>query len=251
MNYLRTYCNLIKNAEKRGYTKNVDFYVEGHHTFPISIFGKNDRIVFLTGREHYIAHCLLEKIYIKRYGLKDERTHKMINAHIMMKSGEYYNSRLYEGARKRFSSLISEKMMGHEVSEETRKKISFYSSNRSEETLKKIGEASKGRIHSQETREKMSLSHKGKKKPPGHGEKVSKARKGKPSPLRGRVMPEEHKAKIGNSNAKEYKFIDPNGNLVVIHNLQKFCDENGYSRSNFFAIMKGKYSQYRGWRRAE
>jgi len=252
MNYLKVYCNLIRKAEKRGYTKKKakeqGLYVEGHHTFPLSIFGKNRRIVYLTAREHYIAHCLLEKIYIKRYGLKDEKTHKMINAHIMMKSGQYYNSRVYQGARKRFSSLISERMMGHEVGEETRNKISFYSSNRSEETLRKIGDANRGKKISKETRDKMSKAGKGKKKPPGHGEKVSKAKKGKPSALRGRVMPEDHKAKIGNSNAKEYKFINPNGDLIVIHNLQKFCDENGYSRSNFFAIMKGKYSQYRGWR---
>lgn len=113
------------------------------------------------------------------------------------------------------------------------------------------GEGKSGLVHSQETRQKMSISGKGKKKPPGYGEKVSKARKGKPSPLRGRVMPEEHKRKIGNSHAKEYKFINPEGELINIHNLQKFCDENGYSRSNFFAIMKGKREKYRGWRRAE
>ena len=113
------------------------------------------------------------------------------------------------------------------------------------------GEGNSGLIMSQETREKMSRSGKGKKKPPGHGEKVSKARKGKPSPLRGRVMPEEHKRKIGDSQAKTFHFINPEGELVAIHNLQKFCDENGYSRSNFFAIMKGKREKYRGWRRAE
>lgn len=110
------------------------------------------------------------------------------------------------------------------------------------------GEGNSGLIMSQETREKMSKAGKGKKKPPGHGEKVSKARKGKPSPLRGRVMPEEHKRKIGNSHAKTFHFINPEGELITIHNLQKFCDENGYSRSNFFAIMKGKREEYRGWR---
>ena len=110
------------------------------------------------------------------------------------------------------------------------------------------GEGNSGLIMSQETREKMSKSGKGKKKPPGHGEKVSKARKGKPSPLRGRVMPEEHKRKIGNSHAKTFHFINPEGELITIHNLQKFCVENGYSRSNFFAIMKGKREEYRGWR---
>ena len=68
MNYLKTYCNLIRKTEQRGYTKKKakeqGLYVEGHHTFPKSIYGKNTRIVYLTAREHYIAHALLERICI-------------------------------------------------------------------------------------------------------------------------------------------------------------------------------------------
>jgi hypothetical protein len=83
MNYLKVYCNLIRKAEKRSYTKKKakeqGLYVEGHHTFPKSIFGKNKRIVYLTAREHYIAHSLLEKICIKRYGLNHWKTLKMIH----------------------------------------------------------------------------------------------------------------------------------------------------------------------------
>ena len=45
MNYLKTYCNLIRKAEQKGYTKKKakeqGLYVEGHHTFPKSIYGKN------------------------------------------------------------------------------------------------------------------------------------------------------------------------------------------------------------------
>jgi hypothetical protein len=115
MNYLKVYCNLIRKAENRGYTKKKakeqGLYVEGHHTFPISIFDKNKRIVYLTAREHYIAHCLLEKIYLKRYGMGDWRTHKMIWAHIIM-SGKnefhqekYLNSYLYEASRLRISQI--------------------------------------------------------------------------------------------------------------------------------------------------
>lgn len=58
MNYLKIYCNLIRKVEQRGYTKKkakeLGVYVEGHHTFPKSIFGKNNRIVYLTGREHFL-----------------------------------------------------------------------------------------------------------------------------------------------------------------------------------------------------
>jgi hypothetical protein len=110
------------------------------------------------------------------------------------------------------------------------------------------GEGKSGLVHTQETRDKMSKAGKGKKKPPGHGEAVSRARKGKPSPLRGRVMPEEHRRKIGNSHAKTYQFLNPKGELVTIHNLGEFCKENGLSRSNFWCIMNGKREYYRGWR---
>jgi hypothetical protein len=113
------------------------------------------------------------------------------------------------------------------------------------------GEGKSGMIHSQKTREKMSESAKGKKNPPGHGEKVSKVKKGKPSPLRGRIMPLEHRRKIGDSNSKEYEFIDPDGNLVTIKNLKKFCADNGYNREGFYLLISGKKEQYRGWRRKE
>lgn len=126
MNYLKNYCNLIRKAEKRGYTKlkakDMGLYVECHHIFPVSIFGKNRRIVYLTSREHYVAHALLEKVFIKRYGIKDQRTYKMIWAHISMigknnlTKERYYNSHLYEAARLRISQI--------EITEETKRKMS-------------------------------------------------------------------------------------------------------------------------------
>jgi hypothetical protein len=107
MNYLKVYCNLIRKAENR---TPPEGYTEKHHTFPKSIFGNNNRIVILTGREHYIAHVLLEKICIQRYGLNHKNTQRMLCAHINMKSkGRYYNSFLYESAKiKRSKSMMKE-----------------------------------------------------------------------------------------------------------------------------------------------
>ncbi len=107
MNYLRAYCSLIRGAENRDFPKG---YVEKHHVFPKSIFGKNDRVVILTGREHYIAHLLLQKICEKRYGIQHRSTQKMLCAHINMKSkGRYCNSYLYENAKiKRSESMMGE-----------------------------------------------------------------------------------------------------------------------------------------------
>jgi hypothetical protein len=127
MNYLKVYCNLIRKAENR---TRPEGYTEKHHTFPVSIYGKNNRIVVLTAREHYIAHILLEKICIKRYGLYHYKTHKMNKAHCMMKSNKiygYYNSYLFENARIR-RSLQScgegNSMWGKKFSEETISKMS-------------------------------------------------------------------------------------------------------------------------------
>ena len=107
MNYLKVYCNLVRKTENRTLPEG---YIEKHHIFPKSIFGINDRIVVLTGREHYIAHILLQKICEKRYGLKHKNTQKMLCAHINMKSkGRYYNSYLYENAKiKRSTSMKGE-----------------------------------------------------------------------------------------------------------------------------------------------
>jgi len=141
MNYLKHYCNLIRKAENR---TPPEGYTEKHHTFPKSIFGKNNRIVVLTNREHYVAHCLLEKICIKRYGVNHYRTFKMNTAHMMMKSnGRYYNSHLYEGARIR----ISKSMMGNKRGEGRKY---------TEEQKENLRIRATGRGHTEETKQKLS-----------------------------------------------------------------------------------------------
>jgi hypothetical protein len=132
MNYLKTYCSLIRKAENRDCPEG---YVEGHHIFPKSIYGENNRIVKLTAREHYIAHALLEKIFIKRYGEKDYRSIKMIHAFYCMNTANrknYYNSFLYESSRDKLSDIMKKRKpvqnvgkwnIGKVRSEETKEKI--------------------------------------------------------------------------------------------------------------------------------
>jgi len=55
-------------------------YVEKHHVFPTSIFGKNERVVYLTAREHVLAHLLLFKAALKRYGRHHWKTWKTAGA---------------------------------------------------------------------------------------------------------------------------------------------------------------------------
>jgi len=154
MNYLKVYCNLIRKAENRTPPEDC---IEKHHTFPKGIFGDNERIVVLTPREHYVAHLLLEQIYIKRYGIDDERTKKMTLACLLMRSrSEKYNSHLYEQIRKRHSENMKEKMKGEGNPS--------YGVPCSEERKQKIRERHLGRKASQEVRDKMSKTRRGKRR---------------------------------------------------------------------------------------
>jgi hypothetical protein len=148
MNYLKVYCNLIRKAENR---TPPEGYTEKHHIFPISIFGKNRRVVALTAREHYIAHALLERVCIQRYGLKDQKTIKMTYAHSGMKgNGGYTNSILYEGARKRKSDNMKGNKNGVGIKQTEKQKQAV--SIRSKEMWKN------GVFSTFEFREKLSQS---------------------------------------------------------------------------------------------
>jgi hypothetical protein len=172
MNYLKAYCNLIRKAEKRTLTEG---YVEKHHIFPKSIFGNNNKLVVLTAREHYIAHALLEKVYIKRYGLKNNKTIKMITAFWCMNNqntrNEYFNSYLYEASRIRFINSVK----GKKLTESHRQKMS---------------ETNSGKIWWTD-----GIGTKHSKECPGEG-----WYKGRPNINIGRVMSEDAKKKIGEKN---------------------------------------------------
>lgn len=180
MNYLKVYCNIIRKAENR---TPPEGYTEKHHTFPISIFGKNNRVVVLTGKEHYIAHALLEKAFIKRYGIDNEKSRKMTYAFWMMRASQdrkhnrYYNSTLYENLKNRWRKSLSGK------------NNPFYGKKHPEELIRYFSESQKGNKHhnygkslSKEHKRKISISHTGKNKPPlteEHKEKLRKSNIGK------------------------------------------------------------------------
>jgi len=187
MNYLKYYCNLIRKAEKRVVPEG---YTEKHHTFPKSIFGNNNRIVILTGREHYIAHALLEKIFIERYGLKDRRTIKMITAFWCMNNqktkNEYLNSYLYESSKIRFIDSIKgvKRTESHrqKMSETNSGKIWWTDGVKTKHSKECPGEGwyrgrpniNLGRIMSEDTRRKIGEKNSGKKRTEEHKEKVIK-----------------------------------------------------------------------------
>lgn len=67
MNYKKQYDTLINRARNRI----IEGYTENHHIIPTCMDGDSsaDNLVALTGREHFIAHILLLKIYPNVNGL--------------------------------------------------------------------------------------------------------------------------------------------------------------------------------------
>src|SRR5690606_14962141 len=66
MNYERIYNQLVEKAKGRGLDKkSVDYYTEIHHIVPRSVGGTDEQsnLVMFTGREHFLAHMLLYRIY--------------------------------------------------------------------------------------------------------------------------------------------------------------------------------------------
>lgn len=103
MNYTKHYNKLIERARNRKLT----IYKECHHIIPRCLGGTNDpnNIVELTGREHYIAHQLLIKIYPNNV--------KLVYAAKMMRTispthrGNRSQNRIYEWLRELYSRTQS------------------------------------------------------------------------------------------------------------------------------------------------
>ena len=165
MNYLNIYEKLITTRKEM---VREGIYLEKHHITPKCLGGNNkeDNLVKLTPREHFIAHILLSKIH------KGNRA--LLNAIIIMKAGRgsnvYVNSRLYNNARIMYGEFIK-------------------GTPKPEKTKQKLREVNKG-------------LGKGVAKPEGFGEKISRAMKGKPKEY---MIALNKETKLGNKNFEGFK----------------------------------------------
>ncbi|MCS7316845.1 MAG: HNH endonuclease [Candidatus Dojkabacteria bacterium] len=101
MNYEKIYYKLIKKAKNRSLESNIKY--EKHHVIPRCLGGSNkkENIVYLTYREHFLAHLLLLKIY--------DNHPKLLKACMMMGVGRQ-NSRKYSWLKEKFSNLRREEI---------------------------------------------------------------------------------------------------------------------------------------------
>ena len=165
--------------------------IEKHHILPKSMGGTNDEenIVFLTPKEHYVAHHLLWKIH------KNREMHfafwllatKCSNR---KEKGSYnVNSRTYQLLKEQHSKEVSLIHKGKVRSIETRQKASTSLKGKlawnkgktgiySEESIKKMSLARIGFIESAETSKKKSDSAKKRPMPVNiHSEEAKEKRK--------------------------------------------------------------------------
>jgi hypothetical protein len=179
MNYKQIYDCLIDRAQSRGC---IDGYKECHHIVPKSMGGTDDafNLVDLTAREHFIAHCLLARVYGGAQWLPV--------LHFKGANQAYYNSRLFESARLKVSDMkkgctpwnkgatggawsearrvAQQYIVRSRMSEETKAK---YRKPKSVEHVENIRKAKLNQ--SPETKAKISASHIGKKMSPEAVEK--------------------------------------------------------------------------------
>ena len=53
------------------------------------------------------------------------------------------------------------------------------------------------------------------------------------------------------ASAKHYKAVNPEGCLLEIYNMNKFCRENELTAAHMYNLLNGKLEKYRGWTKYE
>jgi hypothetical protein len=187
MEYAKHYNNLMIRAKQRKLTG----YKERHHVLPKCLGGGNekDNIVELTAEEHFVAHKLLVMMH--------PGNSKLLYSAVSMTKGNNKQAgrscnKLY-GWLKREWQLRDPWNKGKKASGEARRKMS---------------EARRGKKfgpRSEETKRKMSEASKGRKKSSEHCATLSRVRTGK------KLKPhsDETKRKIAESNRRVKQGITP------------------------------------------
>lgn len=240
--YLNRYYKLIDYYSKI----NFDGYTETHHILPKSMGGTDDKtnLIVLSARLHFIAHYLLWKSY---------QNQSMTAAFILMKASNkvqkrYYNSKLYEKAKKEYSKIQSIRMSGENNT--------FYGKSHTKETREKISIAKQkllesdwinphiGMTRSDETKEKIRKSKSGQRhwtngvvsvksiECPGEGWRIGRAPSAnfKHSPER----KAEIKAKMADGKMSWW-------NNGILNKRQRECPGDGWVRGRLKSSMSEKF----------
>ena len=129
MNYKWHYDKLIETRIKRELDPNE--YYEKHHILPKSMGGSNckSNLVYLTGREHFLAHWLLWRMHVNTiYDSKAAFAFHCMTT--LNQSKTKLSSRGYHEARSAYSKLVSLHRSGMQFQENHKKNIGLSSVGR-------------------------------------------------------------------------------------------------------------------------
>lgn len=116
----------------------------------------------------------------------------------------------------------------------------------SEETRAKLSRALKSRPVTQATRDRIGALNRGKKLSEEVRHKMSKAATGR-TPWNAGLTGIYTDAAL-EKMCKTYEFTSPNGDIVIVNNLKKFCEAHGLAYESMKKVAIGKHIQHRGWK---
>lgn len=152
MNYQRIYNQIVDRAKQEKRERSGEVYYENHHIIPKCMGGSNEKknLVLLTGREHFLVHWMLVRIYPDNnklvfafWGMCNQKNREQEARFIP-------SSKAYEEAKKIFlkTSQVNQKAFWQtEKGKMTR--------NKQVESLKAFHQTSKG----EEVRAKRNINH--------------------------------------------------------------------------------------------
>lgn len=232
MNYQKIYNDIIGKAKVRGWTrKTAGVYVEKHHITPRSLGGNNapDNLVFLTAREHFLAHWLLYKFVEGRNKIKMARAWIRMchsNKFVIRYSKHYENARLALADEMRknnpmknpdVASKVSDKLKGLMVGS----KNSFFGKKHTQSTLSAI--SGDNHYTKKETWQPVELTQE-------HKDAISRANTGRRRTDLSRLNKEK---------ASTWKVLTPSGETVIVKNLNHWAQDLGIKASWLYKSRHG------------
>lgn len=125
---------------------------------------------------------------------------------------------------------------------------------RSEETRKRISNSKKGDKNpmygvspSEETRRKLSIASIGNKRALDYKHTKSACKKISDA-MSNRVVSEETKQRLSDSQAQLFEVINPNGESQVIKGLNRFCKKNNLHSGHMSSVAMGNLPHHKNWK---
>jgi group I intron endonuclease len=118
----------------------------------------------------------------------------------------------------------------------------------SPETRERMRQRKLGRTLSSEHRKNISDSNRGQKRTEESRKKMSNAMKGNKNFL-GKSFSEETLKLLSEKKAKDWLVMTPDGKIIEVHNMLRFCEENGLTHSAMSRVMNGKIPHHKKYRK--